>query len=364
MYFPPGFPHEKQEEMIRLLKRPRGNLSFEYYSEGLFDRELGKGQILEVVTGQVVYRLERDRDLNVLFYHSTPGTGTRVATVNIEPLEGSRAVFMSVGWSPVGIHLTVGGREGGPNELLRSEGVPSKKSLRVDSRGSVNQFGDKGLTMTGEYSVFADGKSILEPTAIEAWNNTVGAVRILQSGTSTQAHRYEVICANVTIVMLVTGFETYCRRRFLELEQEGIPPDVDALLGKFLKPKEKQDGRAQTMEDEARRKAVSALQLMVAERRIDFQNYDRCKTAYNAAYGVKFGRLKGVASTLLRDVKRIIAFRHRIVHVSPEIAIFNQEDVPKEEPIFPSHEFAEKAISTFSEFIRCLHVATLSIDLE
>jgi len=95
--------------------------------------------------------------------------------------------------------------------------------------------------------------------------------------------------------------------------------------------------------------------------RVDFQNYDRCKSAYNRAYGIKFGQMKGVTSTLLEDIQRIVGFRHRIVHVSPMIGMLNRGSVPPEEPIFPKHEYAEKAISVFDNFINCLHSATLAL---
>lgn len=360
MHFPANMPPEERKRVIELLKIPVGTLIFVYELEGLFDPKLGRGVILEIATGQIIYHIERDADLNIHFYHSSPGTGTRVAGVDIKPLRGSRAISISIDWSPEEIHLYVGGLKGGPNKLLSAKGIPSKKSFRVDSTGEIYQIGDEGVTI-GEYSVFIGGKSILEPTAIEAWNNTIEAVKILQSGTSTQGYIFEVICTNVTIVILVTGFETYCRRRFLELEQEGILPDVDALLNSFLSAKEQERDEAEMIKIEAQGSSISPIQLIVSSRRIDFQNYDRCKSAYNKAYGIKFGEMKGITSTLLEDVQRITGFRHRIVHVSPTIGMLNQGSVPPEEPIFPKREYAEKAINVFNDFIKCLHSATLSL---
>lgn len=360
MHFPANIPPEVQKRIIELLKRPEGTVEFTYTQEGLFDPKLGSGVILEVVTGQIIYRIERDADTNIHFYHSSPGTGTRVASVDIKPLKGSRTVFIVITWSPEDIHLHVGGYKGRPNRPLSAKGIPSKKSFRVDSTGGIIQIGDDGVAV-GEYSVFADGRTILEPTAIEAWNNTVEAVKILQSGTSTHGYIFEVICTNVTIVMLVTGFETYCKRRFLELEQEGISPNVDALLNKFLSTKERECGEAEITKTEARENSVSPLQLIISRGRIGFQNFDRCKTAYNKAYGIKFGKMNGITSALLEDVQRIIGFRHRIVHLSPMIGMLNRGNVPPEKPIFARREYAEKAINVFSDFINCLHAATFSL---
>lgn len=361
MHFPANISPEKQQEVVKLLKRPRGTLEFEYQLEGIFDPKLGKGVILEIATGQVVYRIERDAELNLHFYHSSPGTGTRVASLDIKPLKGSKAIYLCITWSPEDIYIYVGGRNGGPDGLLSAKGIPSKKSFRVDSKGKVYQIGDEGVTI-GEYSFFVHGKSILESTAIEAWNNTIEAVKILQSGTSSQGYIFEVICTNVTVVMLVTGFETYCKRRFLELEQEGILPGIDALLNSFLSAKERECGEGETIKTEAQESSISSLQIIVDSGRIDFQNYDRCKLAYNKAYGIKFGEVKGITSALLEDVQRMIGFRHRIVHVSPTIGMLNRGSVPPEEPVFPKREYAEKAINVFNDFIKCLHSATLSLE--
>jgi len=360
VHFPSNVTPEMKKRIIGLLKRPTGSLEFKYQLEGLFDPKIGKGIILQIVSGQIIYHIERDADLNMHFYHSTPGTKTRVATVNIKHLIGSKRVFIAITWSPEEISLNVGGLGGNSNQLLRATGVPSKISFRVDPTGAVYHIGDSGVTI-GEYSVFIEGKPMLQSTAIEAWNNTIEAVKILHTGTSPQGYIFEVICTNLTIVMLVTGFETYCKRRFVELEQEGISPDVDALLDKFLSNKEKERGEAELIKVDAQTASVSPVQLLIDRGKIDFQNYDRCKLAYNRAYGIKFGEMKGITSALLEDIQRIIGFRHQIVHISPMMGMLNQGHVPPEEPIFPKHEYAQKVIDMFSGFINSLHSATLKL---
>ncbi|MBE9482140.1 MAG: hypothetical protein IMY88_00480 [Chloroflexi bacterium] len=90
MHIPANIPPEEQKRWVELLKMPVGTLTFQYTLDGLFDPKLGRGIILEIPTGQILYRIERDADLNMHFYHSTPGTKTLVATVNITPLTGSK----------------------------------------------------------------------------------------------------------------------------------------------------------------------------------------------------------------------------------------------------------------------------------
>ncbi|MBE9482139.1 MAG: hypothetical protein IMY88_00475 [Chloroflexi bacterium] len=130
---------------------------------------------------------------------------------------------------------------------------------------------------------------------------------------------------------------------------------------KFLSTKEKERGEVKTIKIEAQENSISPIKLIINGRRIDFQNYDRCKSAYNKAYGIKFGEMKGITSILLEDIQRIIGFRHRIVHISPMMGMLNQGSIPLEEPIFPKREYAEKAINLFNDFVNCLHSATLSL---
>jgi len=168
------------------------------------------------------------------------------------------------------------------------------------------------------------------------------------------------VCTNLSIAMLVTGFEAYCKRRFLELEDEGVPADFDGLARKFLSKPERERGVQLAIVQEASRHAVSPARELLDQNRIDFQKYDRCKMAFNKGYGIKFGRI-GVSNKLLQELQRLIGFRHRIVHVSPLLGMLNQERVPPEEPVFPNRQYGEKALKIFDDFIRGLHAATLRL---
>ena len=149
--------------------------------------------------------------------------------------------------------------------------------------------------------------------------------------------------------MLVTGFETYCKRRFIEIEDEGIHPDFDGLVAKLTKSPMEREAIVQ----ESTSKGISPT-CELAEERIDFQNYDRCKVAFNKGYGIKFGQDLSVSNTLLEEIQRLIKFRHRIVHISPLLNVLN-------DPIAPNRDYAEKAIKTFNDFIQGLHAATLRL---
>ena len=69
-------------------------------------------------------------------------------------------------------------------------------------------------------SFYKGGKPILQPTAIDAWKETIKATEILGTGKSDQGYIFETAVTNLTLAVLVTGFEAFTKKRFLEIEQE------------------------------------------------------------------------------------------------------------------------------------------------
>lgn len=101
--------------------------------------------------------------------------------------------------------------------------------------------------------------------------------------------------SNFIIVTLVTGFEAYCKTKFLELESEGINPDLEALITAFYSQQERAHFTADDLKEEAVARNRIVLQKIVGDQRINFQDYEEAKKAYRKAYGIKFGET-GVSS--------------------------------------------------------------------
>lgn len=297
----PSIRPEVAGQICAAMKRPEGTLMFTYRFDRLFDPALGRGVLLEIPTGAILFRLERDPDLYLHFIHSSPGTGTRVASVDLEPLKGSMAVKIALVWSQQETRLHVADA-GNPERSVVGKGRPSQRQFRIGTDGAVYQVGDEGVDVMG-ISVFMSGQPVLQPTALEAWNSTVEAVKVLLTGSSPVGYLFEAVCTNLAIVMIVTGFETYCKRRFLELEGEGIPADFDALVRSFLSRAEREGGEPLAIVQDASADGVSPTWKLVDQNRINFQNYDRCKTAFNKGYGIKFGEDLGVFNTLLEELQ-------------------------------------------------------------
>lgn len=354
-----GIPSEIREEIRDAICRPRGTFTFNYTSDQLFDPEIPGGILLEVVAGSHLFRVERDEDFRLNFYHSSPGTGTRVATIPLAEITPADTVFLAFTWEPSQISLSIGPKvEGG--ELHRAEGNLSPKQLRVGSDGSVFELGDKGVSVVGT-RIYKGGVPLILPTALEVWDEVVHSANVLLEAIDEDNYLREVAISNSILTMLVTGFESYGKRRFVELEEEGITPDIKALFKAIFSKTQIGRELPELLKAEAQDLNVSVLEYIVKDRRINFQNYDQLKKSFKAAYGIRFGDLD-LTSQHLDRLQHLIRYRHSIVHVSPLLGFLNQEAVPTEEPEFSNAELALESIDKFQGFIQALHEATLELD--
>lgn len=358
MTFLPGVPQYKKQQIIEALRRPEGTFVFTGKYEGLFDKEKGRGLLLDVVSGKTVLRLEREKNLDVNFVYSSPGTGTRVATVNIEQLKDSIALQFFLVWSPEKISLHIGSI-GKTRMLIGNEGRKASYQLFVGSDGSVVQVGDKGVDVMGVF-VARGGKTVVSSPAINTWHDTIKAISILQTGTSKEGFAFESVVSCMSLVMLCTGLETYCKKRFIELIEEGIKPDYSILEKSFFTAKERKKGLINDLSEIAKLKNHSLAQEIAEHRRIDFGNYGKCRDAFKA-YGIKLVEDLGVTNQTIQKLQKFILYRHKIVHVSPLIGVLNLHEVPPKEPIFANKKTVQTAIEVFANFVEGLHKATLAL---
>jgi hypothetical protein len=162
----PPVPSATIDEIKDAMKLPEATVEFQCIFDRLFDPHAGQRILMQVVTGEIIIRLERDSKLGLNFYHSSPGTGTRAARINLEPLVSSRALNVMLMWSPEEIGLQVADADNA-SKLARATGTDSDRQFRVGTDGSVIQVGDKGVEVK-ELRVKEGGRVILQPTAIES----------------------------------------------------------------------------------------------------------------------------------------------------------------------------------------------------
>ena len=355
MHFPHDVSSDQIENIKTEMKRPEGTVAFKYTSQDLFNSNVGAGILLELVTGSILFRIERDSKLNLYFYHSSPGTGTRVSIIDLNNLEKSSTVTIFLTWSDKEIGLSVGSKE----KIIHSKGQSSKKQFRVDTQGQVVQIGDPGIKVMG-VSIVKNKKEVLGPTAIETWKETIESIRFLLKGTSSDGYIFEFICTNLAIAILVTGFESYCKRRFLELESEGIKCNFNELIEEFI-PKDKREITKVRIQETAKTNQITPTQQLVNEGKINFQNYCNCKTAYRKGYGIKFSKDLGVSNVEIKKLKELIGYRHKVIHISPLRAMPPLDSSQGVGVKPPRNEYANIGVQVINKFVTELHDSTLKL---
>lgn len=354
-------PDEIREQIREKIRRPRGTLTFNYTSRDLFNPEIAGGRLFEITSGSHLFRIERDDKMTLSFYHSSPGTGTRVASIDLNEVKPAKTLFMAFTWGPSGITLNIGPRiEGG--ELHRVEGEPSEKQYRVGLDGSVYELGNKGVHVMGA-RIYRGGKAVITPTALEAWKEVLHGVEVLNEIDTDENYLREVVISNSILMMLVTGLENYGKKRFVELEREGIRPNHDGLIGSIFSNRQIKNNLPDFLREEAAEQGITFIDYLVSDRRINFQNYNQTKRVYKATYDIRFGDIE-VSSQDLERLQILITYRHKIVHISPLITMLNQEELASKEPEFSNKELATDSIHLFKEFIDGFHKLTLTLDRE
>ncbi|HEY0757384.1 MAG TPA: hypothetical protein VGD98_25755 [Ktedonobacteraceae bacterium] len=178
---------ELLDQIREVVKRPEGTVEFTFiFEQDLFSPNMPGTVIFHLVSGSHYFRLERTDNLEVAFYHSSPGTGTRVAIVDLRKLKPSNTVFFAFSWSPQEIQLHVGPKIAG-GELVSAVGILSEVGFRVGADGSVFQVGDRDVQIMG-VRFNMEGKQIVKPTAIDAWRETKKAIEMLLTGESKEGY--------------------------------------------------------------------------------------------------------------------------------------------------------------------------------
>ena len=338
--------------------RPVGSVTFEYSSDEAFRANSRAGVLIEIPSGGHFFRLDRTADRVLRFFHSSPGTGTRVASIPLGSLPDFDRAFLAFTWTPDETSFYCGPR-GITSDHLSAKGEVSPTDFQVAKDGTVFEIGSPGLQVMG-VRVRQSGQLVLAPTARDVWSSTTKAIEVLWTGKSDQGFIFEVVVTSATLSMLVTGFENYAGTRLLEIEQEGIKPDSRNVFNSFASKAERESKRLEELEKAAIKEGRSVLAVILDTGRINFQSYDHVKRAYQAAYGVKVGDI-GVSSQDLEELQRLIRYRHRIVHVSPLVGMLNEDEVPPKPPVFANRQLADQALACFGSFVDALHKATLQL---
>ncbi len=343
------------------LNEKEGTITFVVSESNLFDERIPLVRILEIAKGQTVFVLERDPNFNLRFIQSNPNYKTKIAEINIRDLRNASKLFIAFTWSERENVIYAG--ECGKDELRSARSYEdSNIKFRVGEDGRIYQIGDKGIQV-GYYRVKLGEKVVLEPTAKEVFDFQMEKIKRLIENCKREDFLFESTLVQQIIVMLTTAFEVYTRTRFLELEREGKPLDMEALYSRFI-PKRYREQFKEEIREIAREQGKTELEVFIegidGRRPINFQDWDSFKDAYNKGYGLKIGET-GIPNEILLEVQRFIKWRHKIIHSKDDQTIINFEEVPPAEPIFTNKDLAEKGLNVFQKFIEELHKNTLKL---
>jgi hypothetical protein len=344
------------QEMAKQKPCPVGTLAFRLSSEKLANPESSGGVILEVANGSHVFHIEREMSPRVSFYHWSPGTGSRCASVDVAGMRGPTDVQLVATWSPQEIGLCIIPVQEPRGGERWAKGVPSQRQFRVTRNRKIVQVGDHGVDVM-QPRMFEGDSLVLEPTALELWQGVETAAQILLSGKSEDGYMFEVVQANYVLTALVTGFESHCQKRCIELEEEGVAPNVNNLL-KITGLKT--ESAKEALERATNNRVTLLRQLVELDERINFQDFERSKKLYNKVYGLKLGEI-GMRGDQIDRLRSFFKYRHRVVHISPILAPLNEPLTAGKQPEFPNKALAHEAVAEFAKFIRLFHGATLSL---
>lgn len=348
---------EQLQDMINIMLRPSGLLTFVCQNYRFEQWREKTTIILNIKTGYHIFKIVKDENDFISFIHSSPGTGTRIVTLNFARFLKNTQLAWQIVWNPKDIMFRIDNDDTFENPEIRY-GQKAEFQLRLAENGEEISLGSE--ESIHYYSYNEGGKSLLKPTAIQSWDGTKYAIKkILDFAENNDDYLHEIINGNIAISMLVTGMEVYCHRRFAEIEREGFRCDYEKLLNSFLTLEEISYGKKKNIILEAQKQRVPVSTIIVRKKIVNFQNYEECKKAYNKGYKISFGKDLGISNKTLEVLQDLISHRHKVIHVSPfESEILTPKSKFKDR-IHSNKKSYKLIVETFDIFIQALHSATM-----
>ena len=352
-----GTTPEKLQEMISIMLRPSGSMTFmcQNYNFGQLLRQVII--FLDIKTGDHIFKIIKDENELISFIHSSPGTGTRISTLNFTRFLKVTNLAWQFAWHPNNIIFQIDVDDTFKTPEI-TYGKKAEFQLRLTENGQEISLGSE--ESIHYYSYKEGGQVLLQPTAIQSWDGTKLAIKvILKSAECIDDYLLQIISGNIAISMLVTGMEVYYQRRFAEIEREGFVCDCEKVMDTFLSREDISNGKKINIIMEAQKRIVPISTIIVRKKIINFQNYEECKKAYNKGYKIIFGKDLGISNKTLEVLQDLISHRHKVIHVSPlESTILTPKSKSKDQ-INSDKKSYTLIIETFDNFIQALHIASM-----
>ena len=345
-------------QLLECISEDAGTVEFTIAETGnLFNTNLDRVVILDLPVGCSRFILERQEKFFIVYYHLSEKIGLRMAKLDVREMASARSLYLCFTWSSSESVLYVGDFRGDPKNA-KAETMPTRVVKGKD--GSFVLIGDEGVNV-GIVYIRKGEELIVEPNAKELFDFNIERINTLISRLPSGDFLFENSAVQAGISMLVSAFEAYFKKRFVEMEKEGWKPDLDALFSAKIF-RQDEDFRKR-VEDLTLKEGKSAIEELSSGFDgwwgINFQNFDSCKRAFNKCYGIKFGEIPDISSQLIDKVRKFIDFRHEIIHSGRDTTILNYKDIPQKEPVFANKGRLREAADAFSEFVSKINKVTI-----
>lgn len=350
-----NMPREEAEKLSLAMQRPEGSVALELEHSALMDNTIEYIELFSEAVGSHVFVIERDAEMNLKFYYSSTAASPKVATIALKGERYCKLFRMVIVWTPTSIRLHLG-LVFSQNDVIpkSTTGIPSTIEYRLGEDGIVYRIDASASEIMG-LRLYSGHKLILQPPAISLWEEAKQASEYMVSFDCLGDNSKEYIAVNAAISMLVTGFEAYTKNRVIEIEKEGINPDIDAIAKAFSI----ESDFLLEFSEEAKQNEITILNAIIKRNHINFQNFNCCKSAFNKAYNIKFGHI-GLKGSEIEIIKSLIQHRHRVIHVHPFSPFLAKRD-GREEIKFINTSELQSFINLFDKFINHLHQKTIEL---
>ena len=349
-------------DLPKTLNTPTGTLCLVLGSDNF--QELGDQDriVFDIPTGNVLYRLFITPKCVLSFLYSSPGLGALIAQISMDQFGDFDDCLAVLRWSSKGIKLSAGVRPDTGKGIIHVEG---EKWMGLYPLVGSNGFVVELSPQMQHFQFRIGDKLVAEIPAINYWNfikeNAIELVTIAEEQ-SNNYNRQILIC-RLTIVMIVSGFETYARKRFIEMLKEGRTTNEQKFINKFLSTWERSSERIQEIQNIAMKKELSLLAYLIEKRTVNFQDLNQVKRAFTSTFNMRLADEVTFKSNEFSRVHVFIKYRHLISHSDPALTIMN---LPKfishddEEPEFISLTHVKEAIDIFERLISSINRNSLN----
>ncbi|MFB6099638.1 MAG: hypothetical protein ABEK16_00040 [Candidatus Nanohalobium sp.] len=294
-------------------------------------------------------KLYRNQDFEHVYEHGSIDTNLRKTKMEVDDLEGCQELMIFLTWSDEEIKLSVGPDQNMEEGLRHSKSQGIVAKLRQDKLGNLVFIGDENLQV-GSYQIRKNGELVLETQSKEVADFKLEKCEKMLDLVEGEDFLAESTITQQVVINIVTAFEAYLQKRFVEIAEEknmNLQELIDNTFSKVSFKQKKQYRKAIEKEKEPK--------VAISERHeINFQSID---TTHNIFFNVFSINLKQFLSQrdMYEGIARTLNYRHKIIHEPRDNIIINKEKLPKEEPGFSDKDYAEEKIEEFRNFFEEFH---------